>query len=79
MWRYILQMLMRSPDIEEKVVPELSRHPIIRGIARSLVNLFNISKTKVIKEIKEAPQPSPSLSEFKKQVYSEFKRGLSEK
>nr|CUU99757.1 hypothetical transcript [Hymenolepis microstoma] len=38
-------VIMGSPDIEEKVLPELSRHPIIRGAARTLVKVFNSSKS----------------------------------
>lgn len=82
-------MLMSSPDIENKVVPELSRHPYIRRTARFLVKMFNTTKFKgvfgrylfrlVDKAIEHAPQPSPNLHDFRKQVASEFKRGISER
>ncbi|VDL59177.1 unnamed protein product [Hymenolepis diminuta] len=69
-------MILSSPDIEEKVVPELSRNPIIRETARCLVKMFNASKSKVDRAIEESPEPSSDFEDFKKQIVDEFRKEL---
>ncbi len=71
-------------------MPELSRHPFIRGLARILVNIFNSSKTKGLclgylftcvaaQQLKDTPPPASDLNAFKQQIADEFKKGLSGK
>ncbi|KAL5109400.1 hypothetical protein TcWFU_008997 [Taenia crassiceps] len=53
------------------VVPELSRHPLVRGAAQALIKLFNSSK---LREMEETRRLSSNFSNFKKQVAEEFRR-----